>query len=85
MKFYHSPLWYTSMLIVIFSIWLNIRMFAIQAYPTYIFFALLFAGVIMLLLDIVIRRAAQSFKSKFLIQAIASCVAIIIIYFILSD
>ncbi len=71
MKFFKSPLTIFSFFLIIVGIILNVRMFLIQAWPTYIFFIIILIGIIFALIDIKIRHSVNfSLRTKYTFQVL---------------
>lgn len=69
MKYYKSPLTIFGLILIGFGLILNVRMFFINAWPTYLFLIAMGIGFIFLFIDWPLRKSNRySKKVKFLIQ-----------------
>ncbi len=81
MRFYKSLLSLFGLFLLVLGLILNVLIFALNWYPTYLFFILMAAGIIFFLIDIPIRKAKRlTLRTKILIQIAIIILPITAIY-----
>ena len=71
MRFYKSFLSVFGILLIVYGLIMNILMFALPWYPTYLYFILMGIGTVILVVDEPIRKTKKlTHKSKTIIQAV---------------
>ncbi len=84
MRFYKSPLTIICIFLFAIGIILNIRMFVIEAWPTYLFFTLMAVALLFIFIDMKIRGSENIlYQNKIIIQSIISSVLLAFTLFVI--